>query len=361
MNAVIERVDTRWLRIPLRSQIADSTHVLKFIDLIVVEAEAGGITGSSYMLSFDYAPAVLKAFVEVELKRHVIGLRSDNIRAVFETGLAACEYVGQSGLAMWAISAIDVALWDLLGRRLGVPAATLFGRHADAVPAYGSGGWLSYTDEQLADEIAAHRAHGFRAVKIKIGGRSEDWDVARVKAVRQALGPDVQLMADANQALSLERAMRTARRLDDEGIAWLEEPLRRDDIEGYARLAASTAIPLAAGEREYGAQPFRRLAEARALAILQPDLLRVGGVTGWRQVGALAETSLLGLAPHFYKEHDVHLAASYPNLVAIEVFDWLDPLVEQPLAIRDGLAMVPDRPGFGVEFRREAFREYEVH
>ena len=197
-------------------------------------------------------------------------------------------------------------------------------------------------------------------MKIKIGGPSEDWDVSRVKMARELAGPDAALMVDANQALSLSRAIRTARRLEDYRLTWIEEPLPRDDLEGYLRLAASTSIPLAAGEREYGVEPFRRLIAVRAISVVQPDLLRVGGVTNWRLVAGLAEANRLSLAPHFYREYDVHLAACYPNLIGIEWFDWLDPLLVNPLEVRDGKAVVPDRPGFGVEFRPEAFREFEV-
>ena len=356
----IENIATRWLRIPLTPPIADSTHTLNAIDLILVEVTAGGVTGLCYMLSFDYAPAVLRGFVDQELKRHVLGLDADDIRGIFERNMRACEYVGQCGIAMWGISAVDTALWDLLARRLGVPVSLLWGRHVNAVPVYGSGGWVSYSESKLGDEVRGYLARGFRGVKMKIGGPSEDWDVARVKMVREMIGPDIALMVDANQALPLARAIRTARRLEDAGLTWIEEPLPRDDIEGYQRLAASTSIPLAAGEREYGVEPFRRLIAARAISVVQPDLLRVGGVTNWRLVAGLAETHRLALAPHFYREYDVHLAACYPNLIGIEWFDWLDPLLVNPLEIRDGLVVVPDRPGFGVQFRPEALNEYEV-
>jgi L-alanine-DL-glutamate epimerase-like enolase superfamily enzyme len=179
-------------------------------------------------------------------------------------------------------------------------------------------------------------------------------------AVRQAIGPKCKLMIDANQGLTPERALRIAQRLKYCQVEWFEEPFPKDDLESYVRLANATEIPLAAGEREFGVLPFRRLVAARAIAVVQPDLLRVGGVTGWRLVAGLAESHLLRIAPHFYREYDVHLAAAQPNLIAIESFDWLDPLLEHPFEVRDGLAIVPDRPGFGVTFRKEAIREYRV-
>lgn len=168
------------------------------------------------------------------------------------------------------------------------------------------------------------------------------------------------LMVDANQGLTLERALRLVRQVEDCRLDWLEEPFPRNDLESFSRLAAATEIPLAAGEREFGLEPFRRMANARSISIMQPDLLRAGGVTGWRLIAGLAEAHMLCVAPHFYREYDVHLAASIPNLVAIESFDWLSDLVESPFEVRDGVALVPEGPGFGVNSRPEAIGEYRV-
>ena len=355
----IEDITTEWLRVPFATPIADATHELRFLDLILVEVRAGGHSGISYMLSFDYAPALLRGIVDHELKRHLIGCDADDIRAVYERNLRITEYIGNEGLAMWGTAAIDVALWDLLGKRLGTPAAVLFGANAKSVPVYGSGGWISYTDEQLADEVSRYLARGFQAVKIKVGDR-EDRDVERVAAVRKSIGPNCKLMIDANQGLTLDGALRLTRRLEQYCVAWLEEPFAKHDLESYLQLSGRTEIPLAAGEREFGVPPFRRLVTSRCVSVVQPDLLRVGGVTGWRLVAALADTHLLKIAPHFYREHDLHLAAAQPNLIAIESFDWLDPWLEHPFEVRDGLAVVPDRPGFGVNFRKDAIQEYRV-
>ncbi len=355
---IIDDIRTEWLRVPISPPIADSTHVLNWMDLILVEVCAGDFSGCSYMLSFDYAPRLLKAIVDHELRKHVIGMDADDIRGAYERNLQVTEYIGREGLAIWGTSAIDTALWDLLARRLNVPASVLFGRYSDRVPVYGSGGWLSYTDEQLADEVSSYVQRGFAGVKLKIGGRSEERDVERVRAVRKAIGFDRKLMVDANQGLTLERALRFVRQVEDCRLDWVEEPFPKHDLESYGRLASATEIPLAAGEREFGVPPFRRLIQARAIAIVQPDLLRAGGVTGWRQIADLAQGHLLRVAPHFYREYDVHLAAAVPNLVAVESFGWLDELVENPFEVRDGCAVVPKRPGFGVTFRPEAIHEF---
>ncbi len=356
----IHDVRTEWLRLPLGRPIADASHVLRQIDLILVEILADDCRGCSYMLSFDYGPELLKGIIDSELKRHVVGLSADEIRGIYEKNLSATEYIGHQGLAMWGIAAIDVALWDLLARRAGVPAAILFGVCSKFVPVYGSGGWLSYSDSQLADEVASYINRGFAGVKIKIGG-DEDRDVERVRGVRKLVGPNRKLMVDANQSLTIEQALRLAKRLEECRLDWFEEPFPKDDIESYVRLSSQTEIPLAAGEREFGVQPFRRLLAARAISVVQPDLLRVGGVTGWRLVAGLAETHLLRVAPHFYREYDLHLAAAQPNLLAIESFDWLDAVLETPFQVRDGFAHIRETPGFGVTFKPEAIREYRFN
>lgn len=356
----IDDVRTEWLRVPFSPPIADATHVLRVLDLIVVNVHAGDHVGTAYMLSFDYAPLLLKGIIDHELKRYVVGCPADDIRAIYEQNLRVTEYIGSEGLAMWGTSAIDVALWDLLARRLGVPAAILFGRYHSAVPVYGSGGWISYSDEELASEVNRYVERGFSGVKIKIGSLQEDRDIERIREVRRLIGPRRKLMVDANQGLTLERALRLARKVEDCRLDWLEEPFPKNDLDSYARLAAATDIPLAAGEREFGVRPFYRMAKTRSVSVMQPDLLRAGGVTGWRLIASLAEAHLLRLAPHFYREYDLHLAAAQPNLVAIESFDWLSDLLDTPFEIRDGCAVVPDRPGFGVAFRSDAIQEFRV-
>jgi L-alanine-DL-glutamate epimerase-like enolase superfamily enzyme len=356
----IDDIHTEWLRVPISPPIADATHVLQFMDIVIIEIRAGDCLGHSYMLSFDYAPSLLRGMIDYELKRHVVGCPADDIRAIYEQNLRATEYIGAEGLAMWGTSAIDVALWDLLARRLGVSAAVLFGRQHLAVPVYGSGGWLSYSEEELAAEVEQYVAREFAGVKIKIGSPHCDRDVERIREVRRLIGPDRKLMVDANQGLTLERALRLVRRIEEFHLDWLEEPFPRNDLESYARLAAATDIPLAAGEREFGVDPFCRMAKARSVSIMQPDLMRAGGVTGWRLVAAVAESNLLRIAPHFYREYDIHLAAAQPNLVAIESFDWLDELLEDSFEVRNGFALVPDRPGFGVKFRPEAVGEFRA-
>jgi L-alanine-DL-glutamate epimerase-like enolase superfamily enzyme len=355
----IDEVRVTKLVMPLKKPIADSTHVLKKIEWIVVEILTDeGITGNSFMLTFDYGTELLKGIVETELKKEIIGKDPQYINKIWDAVWNRTEYIGQSGVAAWGIAAIDIALWDLLGKSLGSPVYKLLGAYTDEVPIYGSGGWLSYSTDELLDEANRYLKRGFTAVKMKVGSPDQKRDVERVKEVRKCVGEDILLMVDANQAWTPDEAIHFGKRVQDQNIFWFEEPTSKDNIAGYARIAASLEIPLATGEREYSLGAFRELMEQKGATIIQPDALRIGGITPWMKLAHLAETFHLRVASHFYKEIDIHVLASVRNGLFLEFFPWLDDLLINPLEIVNGVAKVPQRPGLGVEFKPEAIREY---
>lgn len=355
----IEDVRVTKLVMPLKKPIADSTHVLKKIEWIVVEIlTSEGVIGNSFMLTFDYGTELLKGIVETELKKELIGKDPQYIHKIWDTVWNRTEYIGQSGVAAWGIAAIDIALWDLLGKALGCPVYKLLGAYTDEVPIYGSGGWLSYSIDELLDEARRYVERGFKAIKMKVGSPDQKRDVERVKEVRKCVGDDVLLMLDANQAWTPDEAIRFGKRVQDLNIFWLEEPIAKDDVAGYARVAASLEIPLATGEREYSLGAFKELMEQKGATIIQPDALRIGGITQWMKLAHLAEIYHLRVASHFYKEIDIHVLASVRNGLYLEYFSWLDELLINPLEIVNGVAKVPQRPGLGIEFKPEAIREF---
>lgn len=193
---------------------------------------------------------------------------------------------------------------------------------------------------------------------MKVGSSHPKRDIDRVKEVRKCVGENILLMVDANQAWTPDEAIIFGKRLQDQNIFWFEEPTSKDDIAGYARIAASLEILLATGEREYSLGPFKELMERRGASIIQPDALRIGGITQWMKLAHLAETFHLRVASHFYKEIDVHVLASVRNGLFLEFFPWLDDLLASPLEIANGIVKVPQRPGLGLEFKPEAIREY---
>jgi L-alanine-DL-glutamate epimerase-like enolase superfamily enzyme len=357
----IKDVRTTLLSVPLNPPIADSTHVLNHIQWVLVDVHTDdGLVGNSFMLTFDYGPELLRRIVDTELKKLVIGRDPRDIPGIWQTCYSHCEYIGQTGLAAWGIAAIDIALWDLLGKQLGVPVAQLFGSNREQVPIYGSGGWLSYSMDELLAEASAYLKSGFTMVKMKVGQTDIKRDAERVRAVRKLVGDDVRLMVDANQAWLPQQAIAFARQVEDQDIFWFEEPVAKDDLDGYCQVAANIGIPIATGEREFSLGVFREFLLRKGAAIVQPDALRIGGLSQCMKVAHLAESFNRPVAPHFYKELDVHVLAAVRNGLFLEYFDWLDDLLVHPLEVSNGMAKVPKRPGLGIEFKPEAVKEYKI-
>jgi len=274
--------------------------------------------------------------------------------------------VGRSGLATQAIGAFDVALHDLKAKRAGLPLAKLLGAYRDSVACYNtSGGFLHTPIEQLMVNAKASIERGIGAIKLKVG--QPDWkkDVQRVEAVRKHLGDGVPIMVDANQQWDRARAQRMCRIFEPFDLVWIEEPLDAYDHEGHAALAAAFDTPIATGEMLTSPAEHAELIRHRSADYLMPDAPRVGGITPFLKIAAQAEQAGVMLAPHFAMELHVHLAAAYPTEPWVEHFDWLEPLFNERLEIRDGRMIVPSRPGVGITLSDQARawtrEKFEVH
>ncbi|MER5670565.1 L-talarate/galactarate dehydratase [Pseudonocardia alni] len=284
-----------------------------------------------------------------EIAPDLIGEDPSDIGRIWTRLVWSGASVGRSGAATQALAAIDVALWDLKAKRAGLPLAKLLGAHRDSVRCYNtSGGFLHETVEQVKDNATRTLDAGIGGIKIKVGLPDTAEDLRRVAAVREHLGDGVPLMVDANQQWDRPTAMRVGRALEEFGLVWIEEPLDAYDAEGHAALAASLDTAIASGEMLTSVDEHVRLIDARAVDILQPDAPRIGGITQFLRLATLAEHRNLQLAPHFAMEIHLHLAAAYPYEPWVEHFDWLYPLFEERLEIRDGRMHVSDRPGLGV-------------
>ena len=263
--------------------------------------------------------------------------------------------VGRSGLATQALGAFDVALYDLKARRAGLSLAKLLGSWRESVACYNtSGGFLHTPLEQLLVNAAASRERGIGGIKLKVGQPDRALDIRRVEAVRKHLGDDAPLMVDANQQWDRPTAQRMCRVFEDFNLVWIEEPLDAYDHEGHAALSAAFDTPIATGEMLTSAAEHAELIRHRAADILMPDAPRVGGITPFLKITAQAEAAGLMLAPHFAMELHVHLAAAYPSEPWVEHFDWLEPLFNERLEIRDGRMLVPTRPGLGFSLSEQA-------
>jgi L-alanine-DL-glutamate epimerase-like enolase superfamily enzyme len=265
--------------------------------------------------------------------------------------------VGRSGLATQAIGAFDVALYDMKARRAGLSLSKLLGAQRESVACYNtSGGFLHTPLDQLLTNALASRERGIGGIKLKVGHPDGRQDLARVEAVRKALGDDAPLMVDANQQWTRPAAQRMCRALEPYDLVWIEEPLDAYDNEGHAALCTAFETPIATGEMLTSAGEHAELIRTRAADYLMPDAPRVGGITPFLKIAALAEHAGLMLGPHFAMELHVHLAATYATEPWVEHFDWLEPLFEERLQIRDGRMRVPTRPGLGLTLSEQARR-----
>ncbi|MFM9370752.1 L-talarate/galactarate dehydratase [Streptomyces sp. Da 82-17] len=290
-----------------------------------------------------------------EISGDLLGEDPSDIGRIWTKLVWAGASVGRSGLATQAIAAYDVALWDLKARRAGLPLAKLLGAHRDSVRCYNtSGGFLHTPTEQVLDNAEASLASGIGGVKIKVGHPDGRQDLRRLAAVRERIGDDVPLMVDANQQWDRPTAQRMGRALEEFGLVWIEEPLDAYDAQGHAALAASLDTPVATGEMLASVAEHWELIRQGAADVIQPDAPRIGGITQFLKLAALAEHQQLQLAPHFAMEIHLHLAAAYPIEPWVEHFDWLEPLFEERLAISGGRMHVSARPGLGITLSEQA-------
>lgn len=263
--------------------------------------------------------------------------------------------VGRSGLSIQALAAFDNALWDMKAKRAGLPLAKLLGCHRDGVPCYNtSGGFLSSPIEEVIESVERSVESGIGGIKIKVGHPDARVDLARLEAVARKIDGRVALMVDANQQWDRATALRMCRAMEPYDLVWIEEPLDAYDIEGHAALAAAIDTPIASGEMLVSAAEHFSMIGGRGVDFAQPDAARVGGITQFQRVAALAAEKHLSLAPHFAMELHVHLSAAYPHSAWVEHFDWLDPLFNERQEIQDGKMIISDRPGLGVTLSEQA-------
>lgn len=296
---------------------------------------------------------------------NLLGEDPNDIGRLYVKLLWAGASVGRSGVAVQALAAIDVALWDLKARRAGLPLAKLIGAHRDSVRTYNtSGGFLNAPLEQVLENATAAREAGIGGIKIKVGHPDHRVDMTRLDAMRTHLGEDFPLMVDANQQWDRPTALRMCRAMEPYNLTWIEEPLDAYDYVGHADLARAIDTPIATGEMLASVAEHVKLIEQGSCDVIQPDAPRVGGITEFLKLTTLAAQAGLTLAPHFAMEIHCHLAATYPTEPWVEHFDWLDPLFNERMAIADGRMIVSDRPGLGItlsdQLRAWTVDTYEV-
>ena len=290
-----------------------------------------------------------------EIAPNLLGEDPNDIAKLWNKLMWAGASMGRSGMTSQAIAPFDIALWDMKAKRAGLPLAKLLGAHRDSVQCYNtSGGFLHTPLDQMLKNVEASRANGIGGIKIKVGQPDVAIDLQRVRAVRELLGDSFPLMVDANQLWDRPGAQRACRALAQFNLTWIEEPLDAYDVDGHAALAASLDTPIATGEMLTSFGEHAQLIMAGASDFVQPDAPRVGGITPFLQIMQLADFKGRKLAPHFAMEIHLHLAAAYPHEPWLEHFEWLEPLFNERLDLRDGRMHLSDRPGLGFSLSAQA-------
>lgn len=359
MNSTITDIKIYEAQSPLSKPIADSTHNIDQIAFYVVELTTlNGIRGQGYLLSFDYSKNAIKgALMDIRdyLRNH--SYKTYETLKLREEYNKELEYFGQEGLQSWALAIVDVAMWDAWGKELKQPIYKILGGYNKPVPVYGSGGWLSYSEEELINETRDYVKRGFKSVKIKVGSQDLERDIARIKMVREKVGKDIRIMMDGNQGMNVSDAIMLSKAVEDVNVTWFEEPISNKDFDGYQMIHQNTSISLAMGEREYNLFALQELIKRQAIDLWQPDLIRIGGVEEWRKSAILANINNIPVLPHYYKDYDVPLLTTVQNIYGSESFDWIDGIIDNPMEIIDGYAVLRQEPGWGFEFKKEYLKE----
>jgi L-alanine-DL-glutamate epimerase-like enolase superfamily enzyme len=344
-------------RIELPVALSDSTHgTITHFELITVRLrDSDGAEGVGYTYTVGAGGAAVHALIDQGLRPVLIGADADGIEALWQKMWWHLHYGGRGGSVSLAVSACDIALWDLKARRFNTPLWRLLGGFDPAVPCYAGGIDLDFPLDALLRQTDDNLAKGFRAIKMKVGRPRLSEDVERVRAMRAHLGADFPLMVDANMRWTVDEAIRAARAMRDSELVWLEEPTIPDDVAGHARIVRDGGVPIATGENLHTLHEFQAMIAAGGVTYPEPDVTNCGGVTVFMKVAHLAEAYNLPLTSHGVHDLTVHLLAAAPNRSYLEVHGFgLDRYIAEPLAIREGRAIAPDRPGHGVRFDWQA-------
>jgi len=360
--ARIEKVELRLVDVPPKVKRTDA--IQSFVSQetpIVTITDADGAVGVGYSYTIGTGGSSVMRLLADHLAPLLIGRDAERVEAIWHALEFATHATTIGAISALALAAIDTALWDLRCKKRGLPLWIVAGGASDRRPLYTTeGGWLHIEASALVDDALAARQQGFAGSKIKIGRPHVAEDYARLAAVRAALGPSYEIMTDANQGFALDEAIRRAGRLAELDLAWIEEPLPADDLDGHVRLSRSTSTPIAVGESLYSIRHFREYMAKGACAIVQVDVARIGGITPWLKVAHAAEAFDMPVCPHFLMELHVSLACAVANGKYVEFIPQLDDLTTSRLRIENGCAVAPTTPGLGVEWDFDALKAKRI-
>ncbi len=353
---------TQQVEIPLDTPIRTAIHQLDSIGCVLLYLDTDeGLVGEGLVWTLG-----TRRLATLEAMLHSMAVKIEGRDPHEHAGLwaemwADINFFGHKGITLFAIGAVDMALWDLVGKAHGTSVCRMLGQCRDCIRAYNSSGlWVSMSADELQAQARDFLDQGYRAMKMRLGKPDIGEDVERVAAVREAIGPDVDLMADANQGFTVNHAIRLGRRLEDYNLVWFEEPVQAYDLEGSARVAAALDTPIASGETEYARYGFRDMIERGSADVLMPDLERVGGISEFVRVAHMAAAFDIPVSPHVYSEQSLQLCGALENVNYSEMMPWFAPLYNEAMELVEGDMLIPDRPGLGFTFDPEAVAGMQI-
>ena len=361
LKLTFESVRIRAVSVPLRRPVFAKVGTFHQWPLLLIDVYTReGVTGHSYL-----EPQLPQCIPAIH---RMLDILADKLQGkplapldAYGDGLKSLHLLGREGVTLIAISGVDMAIWDALARACGLPLSTLLGGQPGPVRAYNTTGlWLSPIETLGAEAKALVAQGGFNALKMRLGRATVQEDLQAIRCIRDAVGPDIHLMSDFNQSLTYAGALHRLRALDDQGLYWFEEPVVYDQPQRIADITRQIQTPVQIGENIYGPRAFYQSVAAGTADLYMPDLMRIGGVTGWMRAAAIAGAAGLPLSSHLYASVSSHLLRASETADWLEWSDWADPILEHPCEVKDGVVHAANRPGNGIEWNEAAVAKYAI-